>query len=247
MSGKIYLVGIGPGSPDDITPRALNRLNNVPVIIGHKTCLDLIARFIPGKEIITEDLTPVERADTAVAQALTGKDVAIVTTGDPGIYAIASTFFSYLREKGIKVSVEVVPGLAAANVAAALLGSPLGGDFAVISLADMAAPWDDIKRRLESAASGGFAIALYNPKGKAGTRRLKEAIATLLKYNKASTPVGIVTDATGRAEKVQITTLGEVLCRDIGTQTILIIGNSETYVFDDRMVTPREYRNGVGY
>lgn len=247
MSGKVYLVGIGPGSRDNMTPRAVSTLNNVPVIIGHKASLDLIAEFSAGKEIIAEDLTPVERAEMAVAQALTGKDVAIITTGDPGIYAIGSTFFSYLKEKEIRVPVEVIPGVAAVNVAAALLGSPLGHDFAVISLADKATPWSNIKRRLESAAKAGFVIVIYNPKGKAGNRRLKEALTIVTNYIKESTPVGVVTNATGEAEKVQITTLGEVLRGHIGTQTILIIGNSETFVFDGRMITPREYRKGIGY
>lgn len=248
MSGKVYLVGIGPGSPDNITPKAVSTLNNVLVIIGHKACLDLIEEFIAGKEIIAEDLTPVERAEIAVAQALTGKDVAIVTTGDPGIYAIASTLFSYLMGKEIRVPVEVIPGVTIANAAAALLGSPLGHDFAVISLADLATPWDDIKRRLESAAETGFVVVLYNPKGKVGNRRIREAIATLTNYRKASTPVGVVTNATGEAEKVRITTLGETLRCHISTQkTILIVGNSKTFVFDGRMITPREYEKGVGY
>lgn len=251
MSGKVYLVGIGPGSPENITPRALGTLNNVAVVIGQKACLDLITEFIEGKDIIAADLTPVERAEIAVEQARSGKNVAIVTTGDPGIYAIASTFFSYLIKKEIRIPVEVVPGVAAANAAAALLGSPLGGDFAVISLADMATPWINIKKRLESAASGGFVIVLYNPKGKAGIQRFKEALAILMKYHRAGTPVGIVTDAAGETEKVQITTLGEVLPRcnrgNISTQTILIIGNAETRVFDGRMITPRAYRTGVGY
>lgn len=249
MSGKVYLVGIGSGSPDDMTPRARCTLSNVSVIIGHKACLGLIVPIYrdAGKEIIADDLTPVERAEIAVAQALTGKDVAIVTTGDPGIYAIASTFFSYLREKEIRVPVEVIPGVATANVAAAMLGSPLGHDFAVISLADLSTPWDAIKRRLTSAAEADFVIVLYNPKGKAGNRRLKGAIAILMDYRKAATPVGVVTDASGEAEKVGITTLGEVLYCHIGTQTILMIGNSETYIYDGRMITPRGYRKGIGY
>lgn len=247
VSGKVYLVGIGPGSPENMTPRAVCALNDASVIIGQKACLDLITGFIKGKNIIAEDMTPVERAKIAVEQTLIGKDIAIVTIGDPGIYAIASTFFSYLVEKEIRIPVEVIPGVAAANVAAALLGSPLGGDFAVISLADMAIPWTNIKKRLESAASGGFVIVLYNPKGKAGIQRFKEAIAILMRYHKVSTPVGIVTDASGETETVQITTLGEVLHCNISTQTILIIGNTETLVFDGRMITPRAYREGVGY
>lgn len=246
-SGKVYLVGIGPGSPEYMTPRAVCALNDVSVIIGHKTCLDLITGFIRGKNIIAEDMTPVERARIAVGQALSGQDVAIVTTGDPGIYAIASTFFSYLIKEKLKISVAVVPGMPAANVAAALLGSPLGADFAVISLTDMATPWKIIKKRLECAASGGFVVVLYNPKGKAGDQRLKEAITTLMKYNKASTPVGVVTNAAGETETVQITTLGEVRHCNIGTQTILIVGNAGTLVYDDRMITPRPYKRGVGY
>ncbi len=251
VSGKVYLVGIGPGSPEYMTPRAVCALNDVAVIIGHKACIGLITGFIRGKDIIAEDMTPVERTKIAVEQALTGKDVAIVTTGDPGIYAIASTFFSYLIKEELKIPVEVVPGVAAINAAAALLGAPLGADFAVISLTDMAIPWTNIKKRLESAAGGGFVIALYNPKGKASFtcegRRLKEAVAILLRYIKVSTPVGIVTDATGETESVQITALGEVLHYNIGTQTILIIGNAETRVFNGRMITPRAYREGMGY
>jgi|TARA_B100000315_G_scaffold100902_1_gene92727 precorrin-3B C17-methyltransferase len=247
MSGKVYLVGIGPGNRDNITPKAISALSNAPVIIGHKACLDLIAEFIAGKEIIAEDLSPVERAEIATEQALTGKNVAIVTTGDPGIYAIASTFFSYLTGREITVPVEVIPGVTIANAAAALLGSPLGHDFAVISLADLATTWVDIKRRLKSAAKAGFVIALYNPKSKVGNQRLKEAIAILLNYNKDSTPVGIVTDATGKAEKVQITTLGKALRCHISTQTILIVGNAKTFIFNDTMITPRAYRKGVGY
>ena len=234
-----------------MTPRAVCALTDVSVIIGHKACISLITGFIRGKDIIAEDMTPVERTKIAVERALTGEDVAIVTTGDPGIYAIASTFFSYLSKKKLRIPVEVVPGVPVVNAAAALLGSPLGADFAAISLTDMATPWANIKKRLESAAGGGFVIVLYNPKGKASFtregRRLKEAITILLKYNKPSTPVGIVTDATGEKEKVQVTTLREVLHYNISTQTILIIGNAGTRVFDGRMITPRAYRAGVGY
>jgi len=247
MNGKVYLVGIGPGSLDNMTSRAVDRLKEMSVVIGHKTCLDNIGKFITGKEIISGDMTPNERARLAVDRALGGKDVALVSTGDPGIYAIASTFFVYLKEKGMSVPVEVIPGVTAANVAAALLGSPLGYDFAAISLADLATNWSAVKKRLESAAESNFVIALYNPKGKVGDRRLKESIITLMTYRKADTPVGIVTNATAEDEKVQITNLGEVSAYDIDTEAILIIGNSETFVFNGKMITPRAYKEGVGY
>jgi len=191
-----------------MTAKAVRALENVPVIIGHKDCLDLTEEVIAGKETIAEGLTPVKRAGIAVAQALTGKDVAIVTTGAPGIYAIASTFFNYLMGKGIRVPVEVIPGVTMANAAAALLGSPLGNDFAVISLADWPNPWSDTKRRLESAAETGFVV-------------------------EASTSVNA---------------LGETLrCHISAQKTILIVGNSKAFVFDARMITPREYKKGVGY
>tara|TARA_B100000315_G_C14513067_1_gene557892 strand:+ start:80 stop:823 length:744 start_codon:yes stop_codon:yes gene_type:complete len=247
MSGKVYLVGIGPGSRDNMTPRAVARLESVAVVLGHETCLDMVKEFIAGKEIITGEMTPIERAEIAAVKALSGRDVAVVSTGDAGVYAIASTFFQYLKETGIKVSVEVIPGVTVASAAAALLGSPLGHDFAVISLADLATPWSAIRKRLKSAAEADFAVVLYNPKGKLGNQRIREAAKIIRAYRKATTPVGIVTNATGEAEKVQITTLEGLSCRSIDAETILIIGNSETYVLDGRIITPRGYRKGVGY
>ena len=256
MTATVYLIGLGPGSWQNMTPRSISTLSNVSVIIGHKTSLDLIAclessdgraNFINGKEIIVQDLSPLQRADIAIAKVLAGKNVAIVTAGDPGIYAIASTFFNYLKKKQIKIPVEVVPGVPAANVAAALLGAPLGRDFATLSLSDRATPWEGIKRRLKAAASADFVVVLYNPKSQSGNYRLNKAVDILKNYNKAGTPVGVVTNATGHGENIQITTLGEVLNYPIEEQTILIFGNSETYVFDGRMVTPRQYRKGVGY
>jgi len=247
MSGKVYLVGIGPGSLDNMTPKAVGTLRKVEVVIGHRACLELVRKFITGKEIISGEMTPIKRAEIAVEKALKGRDVAVVSTGDPGIYAIASTFFQYLKKEGVRVPVEVIPGVTVASAAAALLGSPLGHDFAVISLADLATPWKAIRRRLESAAEADFVVVLYNPKGKLGYQRLKEAIMTLLNYREATTPVGIVTNATGEGEKVQITTLGEVSGCDIDTQSILIVGNSETFVFDAKIITPRGYKEGVGY
>ena len=246
-TGRIYLVGIGPGNPDDMTPRAVRTVKNADVVIGHNYCLELITDLTAGKETIAGNMSPIARAEIAVQRALTGLNVAIVTTGDPGIFAIASTFFNYLSENGIIVAVDVIPGVTMANAAASLLGSPLGKDFAVISLSDMASPWNEIKSRLEYAAIADFVIALYNPKGKAGNRRLKKAINILMDHDKTSTPVGIVTDAAWETEDVQITTLGDVLSCRIDTQSILIVGNSQTYVFDGRMITPREYKEGIGY
>jgi precorrin-3B C17-methyltransferase len=247
MSGKVYLVGIGPGSQDDMTPRARKTLKKVPVVIGHGASLKLVKKFIAGKEVISSEMSPIERSRIAVERAQWGQDVAIVSTGDPGIYAIASTFFGYLREKGLHVEVEVIPGVTVASAAAAILGSPLGHDSAFISLADLATRWETIKKRLGAAASSDFIIVLYNPRGKTGDRRVKEALEILKTYKKVTTPVGITTSATTKGERVSLTTLGEVSAHDIATDTLLIVGNSETFVFNGRMVTPRGYKRGVGY
>jgi precorrin-3B C17-methyltransferase len=247
MSGSIYLVGIGPGGRDSMTPRARDRLKKVAVVIGHQTSLELVSELIANKETISREMSPVERAKLAVARAEEGKEVAVVSTGDPGIYAIASTFFSYLKENGLTVPVEVIPGITVASAAAASMGSPLGHDFAVISLADLATDQGDIKKRLEAAARADFVVVLYNPKGKVGDARIKEAVAILLTHRKETTPVGIAVKATTELERIEITTLGEISAGNIATDALVIIGNSETFVYNGKMVTPRGYHKGVGY
>ncbi|UCG55397.1 MAG: precorrin-3B C(17)-methyltransferase [Dehalococcoidia bacterium] len=247
MNGKIYLVGIGPGNRDDVTPRAAKVLKNVQVIIGHKSCLDQLWKLVIGKEVVAGEMTPVERAGVALEKAQEGNDVAVVSSGDIGIYAFASTFFSHLKERDLEMDVEVVPGVTVASAAAALLGSPLGHDLAIISLADQATTWQNIKRRLISAAEADFVVVLYNPVGKVGSGRIKEAIKILMEYRESITPVGIVTGATTEQEQVLITTLGQVSVDTIETDTIVIVGNSETYIYNGRMITPREYIQGLGY
>lgn len=247
MNGKIYLVGVGPGSHENITPRATKVLKNVQVIIGHKTCLDLLWKLVIGKEVLSGRMTPVERSEVAVEKAQQGRDVAVVSSGDIGIYAFASTFFSYLRDKELELDVQVIPGVTVAAAASALLGSPLGHDFATISLADQATEWKEIKRRLISAAESDFVIVLYNPRGKVGDKRVAEATKIFLDYRRDNTPVGIVTGATTKCEKVIITKLGEMSAEEIEMDTIVILGNSRTYIHNGKMVTPRDYMKGVGY
>jgi precorrin-3B C17-methyltransferase len=249
MTGKVYLVGIGPGGRGDMTLRAVETLEGVPTVIGHKYCLGLLGDIVAGKEIIADEMTPIERSRIAAERALAGEDVAIVTVGDPGIYAIASTFLGYLLAQDIKLEVEVIPGVAVANAAAALLGSPLGNDFAAVSLADQANRWDDTLRRLEAAAEADFVVVVYNPQGKLqDDARLREALAVLMKHRAKSTPVGIVTNASLAEQKIQITTLGRTpdCCID-AHKSILIVGNSRTVVYDNKMFTRRDYIEGVGY
>lgn len=243
MAGKIFLVGIGPGSKEHITPRAVQALMEAGVIIGYETYLELVREFLAGKEVISRKMMQeVERAELAVEKAREGKSVALVSSGDPGVYAMASMVFEYLKEKNISLDVEVVPGITAANAAAALLGSPLGHDFAVISLSDLLTLWEVIEKRLESAAKGDFVVVLYNPKSKGRTQQIEKAQEILLKHRSPSTPVGIVRNAMREGESVVVTTLEKMLAYEIDMLTTIIVGNSESFVHDGKIVTPRGYK-----
>jgi precorrin-3B C17-methyltransferase len=247
MSGRVYLVGMGPGNRGNITPEALAALKKAQVIVGHKECIRLIKAFIKNKEVIADDQSPIERSRIAVEKAQGGQEVAIVSSGDPGTYAIASTFLTYLKDNRIKLNVKVIPGLTLASYAAARLGSPLGHDMAIISLADQATPWIDTKKRLGAAAGADFVVTLYNPTGKLGTRRVKEALSLIRNFRPAKTPVGLLRQAASRDEKLELTTLDKVSPAAIQTDTLVIIGNSQTFIYAGYMVTPRAYKEGVGY
>ena len=200
-----------------------------------------------GKEVIAERQSPLERSRLAVEKAQAGQDVAIISSGDPGIYAIAATFLDYLKENNIMLDVKVVPGVGLAGYAASRLGAPLGNDSASITLTDQGTPWPVIKKRLEAAAAADFVIVIYNPFGKLGPSRLQEALKIIAECRPAQTPVGVLSQAATLEEKTQITTLGEVDVSALPVDTLLIIGNSQSYIRDGKMVTPRLYREGVGY
>ncbi|MBN1369243.1 MAG: precorrin-3B C(17)-methyltransferase [Dehalococcoidaceae bacterium] len=247
MKGKVYLVGIGTGNPADLTPRAKDTLLAAGIIIGHEASLKSVAGLLGGKRVVGGTLSPVERSSIAVDFAEEGETVAIISSGDPGVYAIAATFFNYLKENNIAISVEIVAGITTASSAAALLGSPLGNDFAVISLADQASRWQATRCRIEQAVSGDFVIVLYNPLGKIGPGRLEELLGILNLFRQPATPVGLVRGAGCEKEYVKVVRLCELKPSDIDNDTLVIVGNSETYVYDGWMVTPRAYQPGLGY
>ena len=247
MSAKVYLIGIGPGQGEYITPQAMQALEKVSVMIGHPDTLKHVAGYATGKEWMSITQNPLERSRLAVEKAQAGRDVAIISSGDPGVYAIAATFFSYLKDNNIALDVEIIPGLGLAGYAAARLGAPLGNDSATITLTDQGAPWPTILKRLEAAVAADFVLAIYNPFGKLGPARLQEALGIILESRPASTPVGILSQAATPHEKAQITTLGELSAMQMPIDTLIIIGNSQTYVRDGRMVTPRNYQPGIGY
>jgi precorrin-3B C17-methyltransferase len=246
MSGKIYLVGIGPGQPELVTPQARETLARVRVVIGQPETIAFIRDLTRGKEVLAVTSNPLERSRLAVEKARDGQDVAIVSSGDPGVYAIAATFFSYMQEQGLTLDVEVVPGLGIAAYAAARLGAPLGGDSASISLSDHGTPWEIIINRLEAVASADFVIIIYNPFGKLGPDRLREALEIVRGHRPVTTPVGLLSQAATSDEKLWITTLGEAPA-DLPADSLIIIGSSRTFVEGGRMVTPRNYIPGTGY
>ena len=241
---RLYIVGTGPGSVEHITPYAQKAIRNSDVIVGYGTYLELIKELIKDKEIISTGMTQeIDRCKKAVELAMSGRTVSVISGGDPGIYAMAGLVFEILKNKQSSVFVEVIPGISALNACAAKLGAPLMHDFASISLSDRLTPWELIDKRLNAAAKADFVIILYNPKSKGRTEHIDGARKIILKCRKPETPVGIVKGAMRENERVIITDLKNMLLHDIDMQTTVIIGNSQTFVWDNRMITPRGYEN----
>jgi precorrin-3B C17-methyltransferase len=241
--GTLFVVGTGPGAVDHMTIAACAVLKQAEVIIGYKTYLELIPEFLTGKEVISSEMMKeVERCRIALTAAEAGKSVALVSGGDPGIYAMAGLVFEMAKEADSSCKIEIIPGLAAINSCAARLGAPLMHDFAAVSMSDLLTPWEVIEKRLLAAASADFVTAIYNPRSKRRTDQIVRAREIFLAHRAPSTPVGIVTAATRENETIIITTLEKMLESDIGMQSTVIIGNSQTYAWHDLMITPRGYR-----
>jgi precorrin-3B C17-methyltransferase len=214
------------------------------VVVGYKTYVKLIEQFLSQKEVITGGMRgEVERMKRAVSLAEEGKTVAVVCSGDAGIYGMAGLVGEIMQQQGCptKFEIEVIPGVPSLCAAAALLGAPMMSDFASISLSDYLTPWTDIAKRLELAAQGDFVIVIYNPRSKQRQHQLAEAREILLRYRSRSTPVGIASNAYRQGQRVTITDLEHMLDFDIGMSTTIIIGNSTTFTSGRWMVTPRGY------
>ena len=213
------------------------------MIIGYKTYLDLIPEYLEEKEVISSEMMKeVDRCRESLEIASQGKQVALVSGGDPGIYAMAGLVYELAKESEFPCRIEIIPGLAAINSCAARLGAPLMHDFAAVSLSDLLTPWEVIEKRLKAAAEADFVTAIYNPKSKKRTEQIVKAREIFLACRDPQTPVGIVTAATRENEKIVITTLDKMLDNEITMQSTLIIGNSQTYSWNDLMITPRGYK-----
>lgn len=244
--GKLYVIGLGPGDPSHLTSAALGALAESQVVVGYRTYVNLIRRRLEGKEVLASGMQQeVARARAAVEAAARGQVVAVVSSGDPGIYGMAGLIYELLREMGWHredgIEVEVVPGVPALSAAAALLGAPLMHDFVAISLSDLLTPWEVIAHRLELAAQADFVIVLYNPKSTRRVQQLADAREILCRHRALQTPVGIVRNAYREGQRVVVTDLQHLLEHEVDMLTTVVVGSSSTFTFERAMVTPRGY------
>jgi len=247
-TGKILLVGIGPGAHEHMTFRAKQAIAEADVVIGYSTYIKLVTDLLEGKEVIRKGMTEeLDRSIEAYEHAKQGKIVALISSGDIGVYGMAGPTYELLLESGWTpddpIQVEVVPGSTALLSCASLVGAPLTHDFCSISLSDLLTPWPVIARRLESAARGDFVVALYNPKSGRRTQHIVEAQNILLRHRSPDTPVAIVKSGYRSLQNIQLVTLAEMAECDIGMLTTVLVGNSSTFVRAGLMVTPRGYAN----
>ena len=242
MKGKIYVIGLGPGGKQDMTYRAVAALHECDVIAGYTTYIDLIKDDFSDKEfIVTGMRKETERCKAAVETARQGKTVAMVSSGDAGIYGMAGIMYE-VAEAYDDVDIEVVPGITAAGSGGALLGAPLVADSCLISLSDLLTPLEKIMKRVEAAAETDFVICLYNPASKGRPDYLKQACQIIRNYREDKTTVGIVRYIGRSEESVRVMTLAEATDAQVDMFTTVIIGNSRTRIIKDKMVTPRGYR-----
>ena len=248
MAGKLYIVGVGPGSHDHMTFRAKEVIEESDTIVGYDTYVSLVEDLIKGKDVYRYAMTQeVERAKQCIDLAQEGKIVSLVSSGDPGIYGMAGLIYETLAEVGwdpkTGLQVEIIPGVSALNSCAALVGSPLMTDFAVVSMSDLLVPWEIITKRVEAAAQGDYVIVIYNPSSKKRIHQLQDTRKLLLKYRKPSTPVAIIKGAFRDSQSIVMTDLEnmEEYADKLGMISTVIIGNSSTYNFKNLMINPRGY------
>ncbi|RKD30602.1 precorrin-3B C(17)-methyltransferase [Thermohalobacter berrensis] len=241
--GKIYIVGLGPGKREYMVPEALEAIEKSEVIIGYKTYIKLVEDLLKNKSVISSGMRKeIDRCKKALEYAKKGNIVSLISSGDAGVYGMAGIMLEILLKEDSNIEAQVIPGVTAANAAAACLGAPLMHDYAVISLSDLLTDWEVIEKRIECAAKGDFIICLYNPKSKGRQKQIEIARKIMLKYKDKDTPVGIVRNAKREGEQIILTTLDKMLENKIDMLTVVVIGNSQTFIKNGKMVTPRGYK-----
>ena len=241
--GKIIVAGIGPGSKEDITPAVLEAVREADVIVGYKYYFQFIEPFVKEDcECIDTGMKKErERAEQAFLLAEEGKTVAVISSGDAGIYGMAPLIYEMRQTRRSSVEIVSLPGISAFQKAASLLGAPIGHDSCIISLSDLMTPWEVIERRIKAAAAGDFVTSVYNPKSHGRYWQLYRLQELFLQERSADTPLGYVRQAGRDEQEVKVTTLGAFDPEDVDMFTVILIGNSQSYVDDGQIITPRGY------
>lgn len=247
--GKIIVAGIGPGSKEDITPAVLDAVREADAIVGYKYYFQFIEPYVKAgcACIDTGMKKECERAEQAFELAEQCKTVVVISSGDAGLYGMTPLIYEMAQAKASTIEIVALPGISAFQKAASLLGAPIGHDTCIISLSDLMTPWDIIERRIQAAAMGDFVTAIYNPKSHGRYWQLYRLQELFLLARSADTPVGYVRQAGRPEQEVKVTTLGAFNPEDVDMFTVILIGNSQSYLAGDKIITPRGYyREQVG-
>lgn len=238
----IYVIGIGPGSKEMMTIEAIEAMKDSEVIVGYKTYINLVTEFIQDKEVIQNGMRQeIDRCRQAVDEAKKGKKVAVVSSGDAGIYGMAGLILELVSQEENEINVKIIPGVTASIGAAAILGAPIMHDFCHISLSDLLTPWEVIEKRLRLAAEADFIVCLYNPRSKGRSEHLNRAFEIMGEFKDGKTPVGIVKDVGRNKEEKFICTFEDMDFERVDMTTMVIIGNKSTFIHNNLMITPRGY------
>ena len=240
---KIIVTGIGPGSREDITPAVMEAVSKADVVVGYKYYFQFVEQYLkPGCQCIDTGMKKErERAQQAFQLAEQDNTVVVISSGDAGIYGMAPLIYEMKQAHQSDVEIVALPGISAFQKAASLLGAPIGHDMCIISLSDLMTPWEVIERRIKAAADGDFVTAIYNPKSHGRYWQLYRLVELFLKVRSADTPVGYVRQAGREEQEVKVTTLGAFDPEDVDMFTVILIGNSQSYIADGKMITPRGY------
>ncbi|CDM67662.1 Cobalt-precorrin-3B C(17)-methyltransferase [Clostridium bornimense] len=236
--GKLYVIGIGPGGLDHITVKAMRAIEESNIIVGYTKYISMIKPLIENKEVFSTGMRGEEERCREALRLSRNNIVALVSTGDSGIYGMAGLILEMKSDE----NVEIIPGITASSAAGSVVGAPLMHDNCNISLSDLMTPYEDIKKRIKLAAEGDFVISLYNPRSKGRPHYLREAIDIIKKYRSDNVPVAIVRHALRDGEESILCTLGTIDCEVVDMFSIVIIGNSKSYIKEDKFITPRGYK-----
>lgn len=235
---KLYIIGIGPGGLENMTLKAVDRIKKSEVIVGYAPYIDYLGELTSGKDIYSTGMRgEIKRCKLAIDKVNDGYDTCIISSGDAGLYGMAGP----VLELADGIDIEVIPGVTAAFSAASELGAPIMHDYAAISLSDLLTPWEVIVKRLDKAAAADFVITIYNPRSRGRQDHLKKAIDIILNHRDPKTPVGIVRNSGRPNTNIEITSLDSIEYLKVDMLSVLIIGNSNTYQKEDKIITPRGY------